>query len=92
MPATDSLAADTTLPVKKAASKNILEAEVKYSADDSFRIKLSEQKIYLYRNAKVEYQNINLESDYVEFDMDNSTVMAAGMKDTAGLLAGKACF
>jgi len=92
LPATDSLAADTTLPVKKDAGKNILEAEVKYSADDSFRIKLSEQKIYLYKNAKVEYQNINLESNYVEFDMDNSTVMAAGLKDTAGLLQGKPVF
>ena len=63
--------------------KNVLEAEVKYSAEDSFRIVISEQKIYLYKTAKVEYQNINLASDYVEFDMDNSTVKAAGIVDTA---------
>ena len=88
----DSLAADTMASARKRAKKNVLEAQVKYTAEDSFRIRISEQKIYLYRNAKVEYQNINLESNYVEFDMNNSTVMAAGLKDTAGLLQGKPIF
>ncbi len=90
--AADSLVTDSIRADKKASRKNVLEAEVKYTADDSFRIKISEQKIYLYKNAKVEYQNINLESHYVEFDMNDNTVMAAGLKDTAGVLQGKPLF
>ncbi|MBN2275526.1 MAG: LPS-assembly protein LptD [Bacteroidales bacterium] len=88
----DTLVADTALSEKKSSRRDVLEDEVKYSADDSFRIRLSEQKIYLYKKATVDYQNINLQSDYVEFDMDNSTVMAAGLKDTAELVQGKPVF
>ncbi|MBN1416421.1 MAG: LPS-assembly protein LptD [Bacteroidales bacterium] len=88
----DSLVADTIAADKKPEKKNVLEAPVKYAADDSFRIIMGEQKIYLYRNAKVEYQNINLESHYVEFDLDNTTMMAAGLKDTNGVVEGKPVF
>jgi hypothetical protein len=92
IPGNDTIRTDTLSPADVSAKKNVLEAEVKYSAQDSFRIVISEQKIYLYKAAKVEYQNINLESDYVEFDMDNSTVMAAGLVDTSGKVAGKPVF
>jgi hypothetical protein len=88
----DSIRTDTLAQAGAKKNKNALDAEVKYSAEDSFRIIISEQKIYLYKNAKVEYQNINLESDYVEFDMDNSTVKAAGLVDTSGTIKGKPVF
>jgi hypothetical protein len=90
--ANDSLVTDTIQTAKKTERKDLLEAEVKYTADDSFMIRISEQKIYLYKNARVEYQDINLESNYVEFDMSNSTVMATGLKDTAGVIQGKPNF
>jgi hypothetical protein len=90
--ATDSIPSDTGATTTQKGAKKMLEAEVKYTAEDSFRIVISEQKIYLYRNAKVEYQNINLESNYIEFDMDKSTVKATGMKDSAGVIQGKPVF
>ncbi len=90
---TDTLIADSLAHIAaKKEKKDFLEAEVRYSADDSFRIVLSEQKIYLYKNAKVDYQNINLEASFVEFDMGNNTVMAAGLADTTGVLQGKPVF
>jgi lipopolysaccharide assembly outer membrane protein LptD (OstA) len=83
---------DTLVVHGKKSKKTVLETEVNYSAEDSFRIVVGEEKIYLYRNAKVAYQDINLESDYIEFDMSKNTVMAAGSKDTAGVLKGKPNF
>jgi LptD protein len=88
----DSIRADTLASASAKKKKTELEAEVKYSAEDSFRIVISEQRIYLYKNAKVDYQNIDLVSDYVEFDMDNSTVKASGLVDTSGAIKGKPVF
>lgn len=90
---TDTASSDTLAPGSAGKEKkDFLEAKVTYSADDSFRIVLSEQKIYLYKNAKVDYQNINLEASYVEFNMGDNTIMAAGLKDTAELIQGKPVF
>ncbi|MBP1669074.1 MAG: hypothetical protein H6Q21_1440, partial [Bacteroidetes bacterium] len=88
----DSILTDTLATAGAKNKKNVLEAEVKYTAEDSFRIVISEQKIYLYKAATVQYQNINLASDYVEFDMDNSTVKATGLLDTAEVVKGKPVF
>ena len=92
MQGNDSIPADTLALAGRKDKKNVLEAEVKYTAEDSFRIVIGEQKIYLYKTAKVDYQNINLASDYVEFDMDKNTVMATGMADTSGTVKGKPVF
>jgi hypothetical protein len=90
---TDTLMTDSLAhAAAKRERKDFLETEVRYSADDSFRIVLSEQKIYLYKNAKVDYQNINLEASYVEFSMGDNTIMAAGLTDTTGVIQGKPVF
>ena len=46
-----SMLPDTSAPAAKKEKKNVLEDEVKYTAEDSFRIVISEQKIYLYKGA-----------------------------------------
>jgi hypothetical protein len=88
----DSVITDT-LTVKGAEKKkNILESEVKYASEDSMSISLGEQKLYLYKNASVTYQNIDLKANYIEFDMNINTVSANGMADTSGQIAGKPVF
>jgi hypothetical protein len=88
----DSLVIDTiagTAPLKK---KTELEAEVKYSSDDSMSISISEKRIFLYNKAVVNYQNIGLKADYVEFNMVDHTVSANGVPDSSGALTGKPVF
>jgi lipopolysaccharide assembly outer membrane protein LptD (OstA) len=84
--------ADTTLPVIKKPKKSPIESEVLYNSLDSFKISLAEQKVYLYGEAQVNYQNIELKADYIEFDMTNNVVMATSLSDTAGKPTGKPVF
>ncbi|MFW6327266.1 MAG: LPS-assembly protein LptD, partial [Bacteroidota bacterium] len=69
-----------------------LDAPVDYNARDSIVFSLSGKKIYLYGEGKVNYQQIELTADYVEFDMDNQTVYATGLPDSTGEMAGEPLF
>jgi len=88
----DSVVTDTITIGAPARKKNPLEAEVRYTSDDSMSISISDQKMYLYKNAEVNYQNINLKANYVEFDLNSNIVSANGIVDTSGLVAGKPVF
>jgi hypothetical protein len=85
----DSLVADTSL---MSGKKNMLEAEVRYSSDDSMSISIGQQRIYLYKNAAVDYQDISLKANYIEFDLSSNIVSATGTPDSAGVMAGKPVF
>lgn len=88
----DSLVVDTISGSQSAKKKSDLDAEVKYASDDSMSISISGQKIYLYKNAVVDYQDIGLKADYVEFNLLDHTVSANGVPDSSGALAGKPVF
>jgi hypothetical protein len=88
----DSMVPDTLASAEGKKNKGVLEAPVNYSAEDSFTISISDQRTYLYRTATVKYQNINLDANFIEFDLGNHTVMANGMNDTAGIIQGKPVF
>lgn len=81
----DSLAADTT---KK---KEPLDAPVIYEASDSI-VFTKEGYAHLYGEGKVNYQNIELTSAVITMNMDNSTVYATGVTDTAGVETGSPIF
>jgi hypothetical protein len=88
----DSSIVDSLAVKKPVKKKNILEAEVKYSSDDSLHISLGNEKMYLYKNAAVNYQNIDLKANYIEFDLKSNIVSANGIADTSGQIAGKPVF
>jgi hypothetical protein len=88
----DSLVIDTLVSAKPSKKKSELEAEVKYSSDDSMSISISGKKIFLYKKAVVDYQDIGLKADYIEFNMIDHTVSANGVPDSSGALAGKPVF
>jgi len=44
--------------------------------------------IYYYGDVKVTYGNLELTSDYMEYDLDSKTVFARGTTDTAGIVKG----
>ena len=91
----DTVTSDTSFNKKttrKNKSTDAVEDPVNYSATDSINIVLSEKKIYLYGEAKVTYQSMNLEADYIEFDMDSNIVFARGVKDSMGIEKGRPVF
>lgn len=78
----DSLVPDSL--AKKPRKKNPLEAKVDYSATDSMRFEIKDQKVYLYNEAKINYQEISLKANYVDIDFSKNLVHATGLKDSTG--------
>ena len=84
--------ADTTAITKKQKSQDI-SAEVVYSAKDSMIIGMNNRKVFLYGDASVTYESIELKADYIEFDMADNQVFAKGMlNDTTKKIEGTPVF
>jgi hypothetical protein len=89
----DSLKKDTTaLDSAKIAStkkkKSDFKSKLVYSSKDSMTYAATEKKAYLYGDAKVEYEDINLTAASIDYDFANSKVLARAVPDTTGKLAG----
>lgn len=91
--APDSLVQDTlstdTMAMEKAP---VIEAPIDYNAEDSIIGSFDGQKVYLYNNAKVTYQQIELTAYYIELDLETKEVYAEGIKDSTGTLIQKPIF
>ena len=82
----DSIAADT-MKVKKKNSEDF-KSKITYTSKDSLTYSGDRQKAYLYGDAKVTYEDIELTAAYMEYDFVNSVVYAAGVKDSVGADVG----
>jgi lipopolysaccharide assembly outer membrane protein LptD (OstA) len=84
--ATDSVTIDSAAIGKITQHKPLLESEVKYTAEDSLIFSIGKEKVYLYDKGTVQYQDIGLKGDYIEFDYNSKVAMAAGAPDSTGIL------
>lgn len=73
-------------------SKNSLEEQIDYFAQDSIFFDLKAQKIYLHNKAWVSFEKMKLEADSIVVDFRTKKVFAFGVKDSAGVLVGKPIF
>lgn len=82
--------------IKNTAStkqkKTDLEDEVNYHARDSIRFSVEEKKVYLYGDAQINYQDIELKADYIIIDQVTKEVYAEGTIDSTGKMIGKPQF
>ena len=69
--------------------KQAIDAPVDYKASDSIVYSIGEQKVYLYGEATIQYDDITLNADYIEFNMGNEAVFARGTIDSMGVEVGK---
>jgi hypothetical protein len=91
MPAApDTLPPDTL--ISDSAKKVVIEAPIDYVAEDSIIVSFDGQKVYLYNNAKINYQDIELTANYMILDLETKEIYAEGTKDTTGNLVGKPVF
>ncbi|MCK5137057.1 MAG: LPS-assembly protein LptD [Bacteroidales bacterium] len=86
----DSLTGDT-IPVPAAAGSDIA-AEVDYNAIDSLVFSLDGGTVELYGGAHITYEDIVLEADYIRYEMDENLVIAHGLADSSGNIAGNPVF
>lgn len=87
----DTLARDSAKATIPLAS-NAIRSKVVYHAKDSMRVDLEEEKIYLYGEADVTYEDINLKANYIEMSFKTNIVSARGTKDSLGKLSGAPIF
>ena len=84
----DSLRADSL----NRRRKNGIDAPVEYSAEDSMVYMGDTKLAYLYGQANVKYENMDLESDQIYMSMDSSLVHATGSRDSTGKKFGTPVF
>ncbi|MEQ8908621.1 MAG: putative LPS assembly protein LptD [Vicingaceae bacterium] len=77
---------DTTI------SKDAIESKVEYTAEDSMRFDMTLEKVYLYGSAQVNYEEIQLNANYIEVDLKNNSVLANGIPDSNGVMQGLPIF
>jgi lipopolysaccharide assembly outer membrane protein LptD (OstA) len=87
----DSSAVDTSRIHKKKKDSGF-KSKIDYTAKDSLIYSSDYQKAYLYGDAKVKYEDIELTSAYMEYDFVNNKVYAAGVKDSTGADKGLPLF
>jgi lipopolysaccharide assembly outer membrane protein LptD (OstA) len=77
----DDLSADS---LADAATEEMLDARVDYKASDSTIFDLVNKKVFLYGNAEINYDDINLKAAYIDIDFEKNEVFAMGMPDSTG--------
>lgn len=70
----------------------MIEAPIEYDASDSIVVSLDGQKVYLYNNSKVTYQDIELTAYYIELNLETKEIYAEGITDSTGTLVQKPIF
>ena len=78
----DSLKHDS-IP-KKKKSTAALKSKVEFKATDSLRFEIDKQKVYMYKEADVKYEDISMKSAYLDIDFPKNEVFAEGVPDSTG--------
>ena len=77
---TDSIATDTIVKPKA-----FLEGIISYKAKDYESINQKKKQIYLYNEAQIQYQDMDIQSGVIVIDYGKDMVYAGRLKDTAGV-------
>ncbi len=91
----DTVAVDTLMMDSVAidsVKKPIIEDPIVYSAEDSIVVSFDGQRVFLYKNASVKYQQIELTAYYIELDLETKQIYAEGFKDSTGIMSSKPLF
>lgn len=86
----DSLLVDTV--GIDSVEKTFIEAPIVYNASDSIIVSFDGQKVFLYNNAKVTYQQIELTAYFIELDLETKEIYAEGIKDSTETIVQKPVF
>jgi len=88
----DTAVIDTVQAEAEKPTTTEIDAPIDYEADDSLIFDLENDKVYLYGNGFVTYQDIELRAAYIELDRARDVVFARGTLDSLGREIGKPVF
>lgn len=83
----DSTSKDSIKP-----KKQLLASSVKYTAKDYTSLNRKEQKLYLYNEAEVYYDNMEIKAGIIVIDFKKNEVYAGRLKDSAGVYTQRPSF
>lgn len=69
-----------------------LDHKIIYNARDSIRYETKGQKVFLFGDAYVEYEDMNIKAEFIEVDNEKNTITAFGKKDSLGKDEGTPVF
>ena len=87
-PIADSLAITDTL-AKNSKSASGLNAEIHYSADDSIKFSIDGNIVYLYGNARISYEEMELSSSFIRLDQTKKLLFASGRNNKYSVYKGR---
>ncbi|MCD4680451.1 MAG: LPS-assembly protein LptD [Bacteroidales bacterium] len=87
----DTIVNDTSFRSRQRSGK-ALSSLVEYSSFDSIRFDVQVQKVYMFGNAEINYDKINLKAAYIEIDFTKSELFAEGLPDSTGEVVGTPVF
>ncbi|NNC34615.1 MAG: LPS-assembly protein LptD, partial [Croceitalea sp.] len=80
----DSILTDTSKAVVPQKKKPLLLDNIKYKAKDYVKLSQKDQKIYLYNEAELYYQDTELKAGIIIMDYVKNEVYAGRLKDSTG--------
>ena len=81
----DSINQTDSTTLKK---KSVLDSPIEYNAVDSILFSLDNKKVFLYGDAMITYQDMELKAAFIELDMDKNELYSTGVPDSAGKMMG----
>ena len=86
--------ADTTKKgnAQSAPKDTVVSEKIEYSARDSSYFDKENEMVYLYGNARVKYQGIELDADYITYNSKTKLIYASGRTDAKGKYVGRPIF
>jgi len=91
----DSLFSSDSIPPLEqptGISPNALQYRVVFKSEDSLHFDMKNQKVFMYQQADISYDDINLKANYVEMDFTKTEVFASGIEDSTGFPRGQPIF
>lgn len=87
----DSLANNSFMVTDSVENKASIDYPIFSTARDSIVEDFSQGRrmIYFYGDVSVKYNDMEIKSDYMAYDVESKTVFAKGLPDTTGTIAGK---
>ncbi len=73
-------------------SPNALDYRVDFQSVDSLHFDMKNQKVFMYREAVLDYDDINLKANFVQMDFNTNEVFASGLPDSTGKERGQPIF
>lgn len=75
-----------------ASMSDDLKSKIAYNSYDSCVFDLELDKVFMYHNASIKYEDLTLNADYIEIDFNNRLLNAKGLPDSSGKVVGLPVF